>query len=62
MEIKAGKYHFEWFNPVNGEKSKVEIIRFKTQKQAFSAPWKGPAVLYLVRKSFNVLVFFHFST
>lgn len=47
VNLKAGTYKYEWFNPDDGKRVSAGTIKAKGGKQTFKAPFKGDAVLYL---------------
>jgi len=49
VELKAGKYKYEWMNPDNGKVGSAGTIDAKAGQRGFEAPFKGDAVLYVVR-------------
>lgn len=47
LELKAGKYHYEWFNPASGASAGNGSIESSGKAQQFKAPFDGDAVLHL---------------
>lgn len=47
VELKAGAYQFEWFNPALGAAAKSGRVEAPGGKQEFKAPFEGDSVLYL---------------
>ena len=47
LDMVAGTYSYEWFNPSSGEVAAYGIITLKGGNQSFTAPFSGDAVLYL---------------
>jgi hypothetical protein len=47
VELKAGTYGYEWFNPAKGETANEGRIESRGKAQEFKAPFDGDAVLYL---------------
>lgn len=47
VNLAAGTYAFEWFNPVNGTVSGTGSITAAAGSRSFAAPFSGDAVLYL---------------
>jgi hypothetical protein len=52
VNLTAGSYAFEWFNPTTGSVASTGSVKAAGGKQAFTPPFPGSAVLYLklVRK------------
>jgi len=50
INLKAGTYKYEWFNPDNGKVASTGTIEAKGGEKKFEAPFKGDAVLYLRAK------------
>jgi hypothetical protein len=48
VNLKAGTYNCEWFNPSNGKIESTNTIEAKDGDQTFEPPFKGDAVLYIV--------------
>jgi len=48
VNLKAGIYNYEWFNPGNGKVEVTATIEAKDGQQTFQAPFKGDVVLYIV--------------
>jgi len=49
VKLRAGKYKYEWLNPDNGKVVSTGTIDAKAGQRGFKAPFKGDAVLYVVR-------------
>jgi hypothetical protein len=49
VDLVAGEYAYEWFNPVTGTKTAAESIAAEGGRKFFHAPFAGDAVLYLKR-------------
>jgi len=49
VDLVAGEYAYEWFNPVTGTKTAAESIAADGGRKSFHAPFAGDAVLYLKR-------------
>ena len=49
VDLVAGTYSYEWFNPVTGTKAAAGSIATEGGKKSFAAPFSGDAVLYLKR-------------
>ena len=49
VELSAGAYCCEWFNPAKGEDAGSGNIQAAGGPQQFKAPFEGDAVLYLRR-------------
>lgn len=47
VELNAGKYQYEWFNPTTGDTAGTGQIESSGAAQQFKAPFAGDAVLYL---------------
>jgi len=47
VEVKAGTYCYEWFNPTEGALTDTGRLEAADGKQQFKAPFEGDAVLYL---------------
>jgi hypothetical protein len=47
LDIVAGTYSYEWYNPSLGEVAATGIVTVKGGNQSFAAPFGGDAVLYL---------------
>jgi len=47
VELEAGKYQYEWFDPVKGTASASGAIEATGDAQEFKTPFEGEAVLYL---------------
>ena len=47
VDLTAGSYAFEWFNPTTGSVASTGSVKAAGGKQAFTPPFSGPAVLYL---------------
>jgi hypothetical protein len=47
VELKEGRYHFEWFDPAKGVTSERGRVESSGQGHRFKAPFEGDAVLYL---------------
>jgi hypothetical protein len=50
VEVKAGTYHYEWFNPATGVTTGSGRIETAGASQEFRAPFAQDAVLYLKRQ------------
>lgn len=50
VNLKAGTYKYEWFNPDNGKVVSKGTIKASGREKKFEAPFKGDAVLYLKAK------------
>jgi hypothetical protein len=50
INLKAGTYTYEWFNPDNGEVVSQGSVKAADGDNKFEAPFKGDAVLYLKAK------------
>jgi len=51
IDLAAGTYTYEWFNPATGVVAARGTIAAPGGSQAFSPPFSGPAVLYLTANS-----------
>ncbi len=49
VDLKSGKYRYEWFNPSTGKVVDAGNINVESEQQSFQAPFKGQAILYLKR-------------
>jgi Family of unknown function (DUF6298)/FG-GAP-like repeat len=49
VELKAGTYHYEWFDPTKGAITDAGRLESADGRQPFKAPFEGDAVLYLQR-------------
>jgi hypothetical protein len=49
VDLMAGGYSYEWFNPVAGTKSGSGSFTFAGGRKSFTAPFSGDSVLYLKR-------------
>jgi hypothetical protein len=49
VDLIAGSYTYEWFNPVVGTKSAFGSFASKGGRRSFTAPFSGDSVLYLKR-------------
>ncbi len=47
LELRAGTYRFEWFDPAKGAAAGIGRLESTGQAQHFKAPFEGDAVLYL---------------
>jgi len=47
VELPAGTYQFEWFNPATNRVGATGAITVSDGKQPFTAPFSEDAVLYL---------------
>jgi len=47
VELAAGMYSYEWFNPVTGTKAAAGSIAAEGGRKYFNAPFSGDALLYL---------------
>jgi hypothetical protein len=50
VQLPAGSYKYEWFNPANGETVGSGKLVSAGGKQIFNAPFKGDVVLWLSRE------------
>jgi hypothetical protein len=50
VDLPAGMYSYEWFNPVAGATGGEGSFNSKVGRKSFVAPFAGDAVLYLKRK------------
>jgi len=50
VQLKTGRYKYEWFNPDNGEVATVGTVELRASGRTFTAPFKGDSVLYIVRR------------
>ena len=48
VNLKAGNYNYEWFNPNSGKVESSGTIEAKDGEQSFPTPFKADAVLYVV--------------
>lgn len=48
VQLKAGNYHFEWFDPTKGKVADSGRLDWPGGKRDFAPPFDGAAVLYLV--------------
>jgi hypothetical protein len=48
VNLKAGNYNYEWFNPNSGKVESSVTIEAKDGDQPFPTPFKADAVLYVV--------------
>jgi inhibitor of KinA sporulation pathway (predicted exonuclease) len=51
VNLSAGTYTYEWFNPVSGSVSDTGTLTVGSGKKTFTAPFSGDGVLYLSRIS-----------
>ena len=51
VELAAGTYAFEWFNPAAGSESATGTLTVAAESRSFTAPFAGDAVLYLKKSS-----------
>jgi hypothetical protein len=49
LDLAAGSYHYEWFNPATGDVESSGIVSASGGDKSFQAPFSGDAVLYLKR-------------
>ena len=49
VKLEAGKYKYEWMNPDNGKVVSKGTVDAEEGDRGFKAPFKGDAVLYVVR-------------
>jgi hypothetical protein len=49
VDLIAGAYRFEWFNPLAGKKAGDGTVTSEGGRRSFVAPFEGDAVLYLKR-------------
>ncbi len=49
VELKSGKYNYEWFNPTSGIVAKMGKLKVGNGLHTFNAPFNGDAVIYLKR-------------
>jgi len=49
VDLAAGTYSYEWFNPVTGTKAAAGSVAGESGEKYFNAPFSGDAVLYLKR-------------
>ena len=47
VELSAGTYRYEWFNPAKGESAGRGQVQAAGGSRQFKAPFAGDAVLYL---------------
>jgi len=47
VELKAGAYRYEWFNPTTGTTADTGRVEAAESRQQFKAPFEGDAVLHL---------------
>jgi len=47
VELSAGTYRYEWFNPAKGQNASSGRIQAGGGRQHFKSPFEGDAVLYL---------------
>jgi hypothetical protein len=47
VELSAGTYRYEWFNPAKGKSDGSDNVQATGGRQQFNAPFAGDAVLYL---------------
>jgi len=52
VQLKAGKYRYEWFDPVKGATLASGQVEAPGGAQQFKMPFEGEAVLYLKARSF----------
>ena len=53
VNLQAGTYNFEWFNPATGTVVTTGSITVSSGAKSFSAPFSGHAVLYLKSGAFE---------
>jgi hypothetical protein len=53
VELTAGTYHYEWFNPAKGEGAGNGTVQASGGARQFKAPFAGDAVLYLRQAKVN---------
>ena len=47
IELKAGTYRYEWFNPMKGAAADTGRLEATDDRQQFKSPFEGDTVLYL---------------
>jgi hypothetical protein len=47
VELKAGSYHYEWFDPSKGANASTGNLESSSQTREFKPPFNGDAVLHL---------------
>ncbi|MBN2269474.1 MAG: right-handed parallel beta-helix repeat-containing protein [Sedimentisphaerales bacterium] len=47
IELKAGRYQFEWINPTQGQTTRAGHIEVSDGSRQFKSPFDGDSVLYL---------------
>lgn len=50
IDVRAGNYNFEWFNPTTGNVAGTGSFETNTVARSFTAPFEGDAVLYIKKK------------
>jgi hypothetical protein len=48
VQLQAGTYNYEWFNPTLGKIVSTGTITARGWRTSFRAPFSGDAILYLV--------------
>ena len=51
VELMAGTYHYQWFNPATGLTAGSARLEAREGKREFKAPFEGESVLYLAADS-----------
>jgi hypothetical protein len=51
VELKAGTYHYEWFNPATGVAAGSGHLEAGEGKREFKIPFNGESVLYVTADS-----------
>ena len=51
VSLKAGAYHYEWFNPSTGAVTSSGQFTASAGEKTFAAPFSGDAVLYIADKT-----------
>jgi len=51
VSLKAGAYHYEWFNPSTGAVASSRQFTASAGEKTFTAPFSGDAVLYIADKN-----------
>lgn len=47
VELKTGRYQYEWFSPIEGKTARTGHIEVSEGLRQFKSPFDGDAVLYL---------------
>jgi hypothetical protein len=50
LDVTAGTYRYEWFNPASGQLAGTGTLTVRNGNQPFAAPFTGDAVLHLRRQ------------